>query len=81
MRHWLEAKAKAAAGPQDETKCNVVSEWEYDYTDAQGVDHLRCKEWRRSLVMIVQEVALPVLRVGLANLIISGLNVINGRSV
>lgn len=31
--------------------------------------------------MIVQEVALPVLRVGLANLIISGLNVINGRSV
>jgi hypothetical protein len=30
--------------------------------------------------MIVQEVALPVLRVGLANLIISGLNVINGEA-
>ena len=30
--------------------------------------------------MIVQEVALPVLRVGLSNLIISGLNVINGEA-
>ncbi len=26
-----------------EIKVQCCVEWEYDYTDAQGVDHLRCK--------------------------------------
>ena len=59
-----------------EIKVQCCVEWEYDYTDAQGVDHLRCKRMEEKSGYDCT----GVLRVGLANLIISGLNVINGEA-